>query len=85
LFWVAEIASWAPAFRHQAEEEAAGSDGLLYAILKRRKMAMTAAALKAIALGGLMFIMVGIERERVLRPMWRVGCTEEGSRKISRS
>lgn len=48
-------------------------------------MAMTAAALKAIALGGLMFIMVGIERERVLRPMWRVGCTEEGSRKISRS
>lgn len=68
LFWVGESASPTLVLRHQEVEDVDAKGGALYATLKRRKMAITAAALNAIAFGGIMFIMVGIERERVLRP-----------------
>lgn len=59
-FWVGKSPSPTLLLRHHEEEDVDGRGGPLYATLKRRKMAMTAAALKAIALGGIMFIMVGI-------------------------
>lgn len=67
LFWVGESTSPTLLLRHQ-EEDVDGRGGALYATLKRRKMAITAAALNAIALGGIMFIMVGIARGEYCGP-----------------
>lgn len=49
--------------RHQLEEEVDGREGLLYAMFKSKNIAMTAAPLNAMALGGIMFIMVGVDGE----------------------
>ncbi len=79
LFWVGKSTSPTLLLRHQEEEDVDGRDGALYATLKRRKMAITAAALNAIAFGGIMFIMVGIARDEYCGPY------EEGSGKADAS